>query len=131
STRSLVSRSLPLVGGRNGIVERDRAAAEDVSAQPCTVHEWAQQAGPRHPLEVCAWLCQTATDALDRADREAAADQGVEVDATCGDVAARLLPGQLQLVQHLGLHQRQLITAAGPAEGAAAVVIAVALQAAA
>ena len=50
--------------------------------------EWSQQSRPLEPLEVGAGLGEPQPAAVDVADAEVAADQGVDVDAAGQDVAA-------------------------------------------
>src|SRR5690348_15474740 len=93
--------------------------------------ERSQQAGASELLEVGAGLGEPSPDALDRADPEPAADQRVQRDAPRDDVPARLLPRQIERVEHLGLDERQLIAAPDAAEGSATVEVAVSRQPAA
>ena len=81
------------------------------------MHEPAQNARRRQPLQVGARLGEPAADALDLPDPEAAADESVQPDPAGDDVAARLLPGDLDPVgserlERLRLDQRQLVAAA-------------------
>ena len=64
-------------------------------------------------------------------DREAPADERVQRDAARDDVAARLLPRQVDFVEHLRLDERQLVPASGAAERSASVEVAVAREPAA
>src|SRR5215212_1967301 len=93
------------------------------------MHERAKQAGPAETLEVRTRLRKSPADAHCVADPEALTDQRIQRDPARDDVAARLLPGQAELVQHLGLHERQLVAAARLAERPAAVEVAVPFQA--
>ena len=64
--------------------------------------------------------------------REAAADERVEVDPARDDVAARVLRGEAELLERLGLDERELVAVrVRLGERAAALVVAVALQPAA
>src|ERR687897_2705919 len=81
--------------GRRGypqdlVTNGDASAADDVRAQSSTVHQPAQHAGVREPLQVVARLAQLLPDALHSADGEALADQVVEADAAREHLAAHL-----------------------------------------
>src|SRR5262245_48006024 len=93
--------------------------------------ERPQQAGPSELLEVRAGLAEPSSDALGGAELESPADEAVQPDAARDDVAARLAPGKVDLVEHLGLDERQLVAAAWPAERALPGRVAVAFEAAA
>jgi hypothetical protein len=109
------------------------------AAQTAGVDERTQHTRAGEPFEVGAGLGQAQTAATDVADRDVAADEGVDVDAAGEDVAARA--GEVQrsvaggeVLDHLGGDEGQLepgpVGAAG-AERAGAVGVAVARQAAA
>jgi hypothetical protein len=68
----------------------DVAVGEDVDAEATAVDEWSQQTRPLEPLEVRARLGQAQPTAVDVADEEVAADQGVHVD-TAGQDLRRVL----------------------------------------
>src|SRR3954466_12766985 len=104
-------------GGRSGesgdgIADGDLPAADDVRAQAAAVHEPAQDATLGQLGEAVARLAQLDALALDRADPEAAPDQGVEVDAAREHVASRRLVRELdagvlaQALERLGRDQR-------------------------
>ena len=59
------------------------------------------------------------------------ADEGVQRDPARHDVATRLLPAQVDRLENLGFDEGQLVPAPRAAEGPAAVVVAIALEAAA
>ena len=82
---------------------------EDVGAQAAAVDEVAEDPVVGEPLEVGAGLAQAAADALGLADAETAADERVEVDAAGDDVAARFGGREAELVDDLGLDQRQVV----------------------
>src|SRR5918994_6376621 len=93
--------------------------------------ERAQSAGGE-ALEVRARLAQPPADARDGADREAPADERVEVDPASDDVAARVLRREAELLERLGLDERELVPVrVRLGERAAALVVAVALEPAA
>src|SRR5215212_6567190 len=79
----------------DGIADGDLSAADDVRAQAAAVHEPAQDAALGQLGEAVARLTQLDALALDRADREAAPDEGVEVDAARKHVASRRLVREL------------------------------------
>src|SRR5262245_8247260 len=78
--------------------------------------ERPQQTGPGEPFQVSARLAEPSSDALGGADLEPPADEPVEADAARDDIASRLCPVEVDLVEDLGLDQRQLVPAAGLAE---------------
>ena len=97
------------------------------------MHETAKHARRGKPLQVRARLGEPAADTLDLADPEAVADEGVQPDPAGDDVAAGLLPGDLdavrrERVERLGLDQRQLVAAAGAGERAGSAGVAVAVE---
>src|SRR4051794_21034220 len=75
----------------HGVADGDLAVGENVGAQAAAVDVRAQHARAGEPLEVRAGLAEPLPVALDRADREAPADERVEVDAARDDIAPRLL----------------------------------------
>lgn len=90
--------------------------------------ERAEQSGARHSLEVRARLGQPAPNALHAADAESATYERVEQGAAGDDVPADPRPRDVQLRQRLCLDERELVTAAWAAEGAAACRVTVALE---
>jgi hypothetical protein len=106
-----------LLDGLDLVAEANDATRDDVGAEAAAVDEWAEQSGSGEFLEVGARFGQPAADALDGADPEASADEAVERDAARDDVAACLFPGELDLVEHLRLGQRELVPAPRAAEG--------------
>src|SRR4051794_16271258 len=96
----------------DGIADGDLPAADDVRAQAAAVHEPAQDATLGQLGEAVARLAQLDALALDRADPEAAPDQGVEVNAAREHVASRRLVRELdagvlaQALERLGRDQR-------------------------
>ena len=83
--------------------------------------ERSQQTWTRELLEMGARLGEPSSDALHRADLEAMADECVQRNPTRDDVAARLLPRQVDGLEHFRFDERELIPASGPAEGSATV----------
>ena len=83
---------------RDLVADADLAVAEHVGAQAALVDERAQRAGLARrggqALEVRARLAQPLAEALDVADAEVLADEGVEVDAAGDDVPAGVLRGE-------------------------------------
>jgi hypothetical protein len=114
------------VDGFDFVAESNDPARDDVRAETAAVNEWAEESGSCELLEVCARFGQSAADAFDGADPEVLADEAVEGDAAGDDVAARLFPGELDLVEHLCLGQCELVPVPGTAEGTAPCGVAVA-----
>jgi hypothetical protein len=112
------------VDGCDLVAEADDAAGDDVRPEAAAVDEWAEESGSGESFEVGAWFGVPAADAFDGGDPRASADETVEGDSAGDDVAARLLPGELDLVEHLGLDECELVPTAGSAEGSAAVGVA-------
>src|SRR5438105_6288464 len=104
---------------------------DDVRAESAAVNERAKESGSREFLEMSARFSQSTADAFDRADPEALTDEAVEGDAARDDVAARLVPGELDLVEPLRLCQREVLSAPGTAEGSPARGVSVAAEPAA
>src|SRR5436190_12565040 len=75
-----------------------------------------------------AWLGDSSPDALDRADLEPMSDESVQRDPPRDDVAARLLPRQIERIEHFRLDQRQLIPTTLSAERSTAVVVPISRQ---
>src|SRR5215218_5332628 len=101
---------------RDLVADADLAVAEHIGAEATLVDERAEGAGlprrGRQALQVRARLAQPLAEALDVADPEALADEGVQVDASGDDVPARLFRGEptrreLEAVEHLCLDQRE------------------------
>src|SRR3954454_23844751 len=114
------------------ISDPDPARRQHVGAQPAAVDQVAEDARVGEALEVRARLAEAAADALGLADAEAPADERVEVDAAGDDVAARLGGREAELVDDLGLDQRQVVAVGvGVGERALVLEVAVALEAAA
>src|SRR6185312_7354098 len=111
----------------DAVADADISVAQDVRPESGSVDERSEQPGPSELLQVRARLGEPASDAFDGPDGEAPADEAVQRDPARDDVPACLFPREADLVEHLGLHERQLVAAAGPAEGAPAVEVAVAL----
>src|SRR5919197_584504 len=126
---------------RDLVANADLAVAEHIGPEATLVDERAEGAGlPRRggqALQVRARLAQALGEALDVADPEVLADEGVQVDGTCDDVPAGLFRGEptgreVDAVQHLCLDQREVVPApVGVGERASLVEVAVALQSAA
>ena len=92
------------------------------------MHERPQDARLGQALQVRARLAQALAEALHVADREAPADERVEVDPARDHVAT----GADRVAHQAGVDQRQVVPArVRVGEGAAAVEVAVALEAAA
>ena len=109
------------------VADADRAVGQDVRAQPAAMDEVAEDPRVGEALELGAGLAQAAADALGLSDAEAAADERVEVDAAGDDVAAGLGGRQAELVDDLGLDQRQVVAVGvRVGEGAGGLVVAVA-----
>jgi hypothetical protein len=108
------------------VAEANYAIFGDVGAETAAVDERAEESGSGEVLEVGARFGQPAADAFDGADPEALANETVEGDAARDDVAARLFPGELDLVEHLCLGQCEFVAASGAAEGSATGGVAVA-----
>ena len=114
----------------------DHPAAHDVGAQAAAIHEALQHTGLGQLLQVAARVAQPPAHALRLAHREAAADQVVERDAACHDVAPRLRGRQLdpgvraQAFDRLHLDQRDVAALAARVvrERAAVVEVPVALD---
>src|SRR3954447_19827227 len=87
--RSRLSRVL---SGDDPVPDADRAAFEDVRADAGAVDERAHDSGAGQPFQVGARLREALCLAGDLADREAAADERVQVDPARDDVPPRLLP---------------------------------------
>src|SRR3954454_10192836 len=78
------------------VADGDPPARNDARPQPAAVHESAQDAAlAAYPLELRAGLGQLDAHGLDAPDREAAADERVQVDSPGEDVAATLLATEL------------------------------------
>ena len=112
----------------DSIADANPAVHDDVRSQSPAMNERPKQARSGESLKVSARFAQPSPDALGGADAESPADQAVEGDAARDDVAARLLPGELDLVEHLCLDESELVTATGSAERALAGRVAVALE---
>ena len=69
----------------------------------------------RQRLEVQARLAELDAEALDLADAEALADEVVQPHAADDDLPARLRPGEADVLEHLGLDQRERAARALPA----------------
>src|SRR4029079_7840669 len=100
-------------------------AARDVGSEPGSMNERPQQSRPGKSFEMGARFGQASSHALDRADCESTADEGVQRDPARHDVPARLLPREIDRVEHLGFDECELVAMPWPAEGAATVVVAV------
>jgi hypothetical protein len=95
------------------------------------VYETAEDAWCCQLLEVGARFAESPADALDRSDPEPLADQSVQVDAAGDDVPSRSPDGQVEVVEHFRLDQRQIMSQSVLVrERAAAGEVAVALEAA-
>jgi hypothetical protein len=90
--------------------------------------ERAQQTGSRQPLEVRAGLREPPADAFGLSEPEAMTHKRVHVDAARDDVAAGALPRDVELLERLSCHQRQLVATPAPAERAATRRIAISLE---
>ena len=93
------------------------------------MYEGAKEPGPNEPFEVGARFSEASTDALDVTDREPVANQGVQSDSLGDDVPTSLLPPQVDRVEDFRFDEGELVPASWPAEGAAAVEIAITRQA--
>jgi hypothetical protein len=80
---------------------------------------------------VGAGFCESPPNALDGPYVEPLADERVQRDPGCDDVAACVLPGELDLVEHFAFDECEFVAAAGPAEGASSLCISVTHEAAA
>ena len=78
---------------------------------------------PRQRLQVQARLAELDAEALDAADREPLADEVVEAHAADDDLPPRLRPGQADVLEHLGLDQRQRPARAGSVRAEVAVAL--------
>jgi hypothetical protein len=65
------------------------------------MNQRAKESGARELLEMRAGFRQASTDAFDRADREPAPHEWVQLDPAGHDVAARLVPGQVDRLEDL------------------------------
>src|SRR5581483_10861176 len=113
------------LGRLDSSAERDRASLEDVRAQAGAVDERTQQPRTGQRLQVCARLREPAADAHHVADREAAADEAVQCDASRDDVPARVLPAELERVEDVRVDERQLVAETRRAERPAPLAVAV------
>ena len=137
---------------RGGLSARSRHAAEILSPTAISPSltmsarrppRWCSAQRPRlavprgQALEVRAGLAQALAEALDVADAEPLPDERVEIDAARDHVAPGVLRGErragdLDRVEHLGRHQRQVVAArVDVRERPLTVEVAVARQAAA
>jgi hypothetical protein len=119
--------SAGLVDGCDLVAQAGNAARGDVSARRpprwtsgrrspgrASFSRWAHGSASRRPTH--------STGAI----RNRRPTRPLREIPTGDDVAARLLPGELGLVEHLGLDECELVPAAGSAEGSATVRVAVA-----
>jgi hypothetical protein len=112
------------------ISDRDRAAGQDVRPETGAVNKRPENARSGEPFQMRARFGQAPTNALHPSDPEATTRESVERDPLRHHVASRLLPGEIDRVEHLRFDQRQVIAAPHPAEGSSPGVVAVTLQAA-
>ena len=75
-----------------------------------------------------ARLGESTPDALDVADSETTADERIQSGSARDDVPSRLRPRELELVEHLGFDERELVPAPGTAEGASTGRVAIPLE---
>src|SRR5262245_59974546 len=76
-----------------------------------------------------ARLGESTADAFHVADAEASPCERIEQRAARDDVPSRTVPGDPELVEHLRLDERELVSAAGAAERSDACRVAVAVEA--
>ena len=80
---------------------------EDVGVEAAAVDELVDDPGPRQRLQVEARLAELDADALDLADAEALPDEVVQPHAADDDLPPRLGAGEADVLERLGLDQRQ------------------------
>src|SRR5215467_8242423 len=92
---------------RHRVADADLAVGEDVRVEAATVNHVLDEAGPGERLQMQAGLADLHAKALDAADQEALADQVVQPHAADHDLAAGLEASEADVLQYLGLDQRQ------------------------
>jgi hypothetical protein len=94
------------------------------------MYERTKESRPGEPFEMGARFGEASTDALDVTNRELVANEAVQGDPARDDVPTSLRPRELDRVEDFRFNEGELVPASWPAEGAAAVVIAITLKSA-
>src|SRR5262249_49905048 len=110
------------------VADRDGATGKDVGPNAAAIDERPKQTGTCELLEVRAGFGEPPANAGRGSDAESMTDEPVQRDAGRDDVAASILPRELDGVEHVCFNKRDFVAAAGPTERASSFRVAVALK---